>query len=156
MSDLVMVVTGAIGTIGYALIFNVRARHIPFATLGSIISCSVYLICMNFFDDLFLSNFLGALAATAYSECCAIFLRAPASVFLIPSNIPLVPGGSLYYTMQSLITSDREEFRQYGANTAYVALGIATGIIIGTVIFYTCKKMLTDIKAKRRNGQKQL
>lgn len=154
MRELIMIITGAIGTIGYSLIFNVKARHIPFATLGSIISCSVYLICMRLFDDLFLSNFIGALAATAYSECCAIVLRAPVSVFLLPSNIPLVPGGSLYYAMQSLITSDREGFREYGANTAYVALGIAFGIIIGTVIFYTFKKMLKDIKAKRSHGVK--
>lgn len=154
MRELIMVVTGAVGTIGYALLFNVRARHIPFAAIGSIISCSVYLVCMHFFEDLFLSNFLGALAATAYSECCAIILRAPASIFLLSSNIPLVPGGSLYYTMQSLITSDREEFKQYGASTAYTALGIAFGIIIGTVIFYTCKKMLTDIKAKHRHDVK--
>lgn len=152
--ELIMIITGAIGTIGYSLIFNVKARHIPFAALGSIISCSVYLICMRLFDDLFLSNFVGALAATAYSECCAIVLHAPVSVFLLPSNIPLVPGSSLYYAMQSLIISDKEGFKEYGANTAYIALGIAFGIIIGTVIFYTFKKMLRDIKAKRHHGVK--
>ena len=80
-----------------------------------------------------------------YSETCASLRRTPATVFLLPSLIPLVPGGSLYYTMSYLISSDYSQAYNYGMSTVYVVLGIAGGVVTASLIVYAIR----SFKAKK-------
>ena len=57
-------------------------------------------------------------------------LKTPATLFVIPAIIPLVPGGSLFYTMSCAVHGDLENARLYGTRTGECALAIAAGISI--------------------------
>ena len=46
----------------------------------------------------------------------------------MPAILPLVPGGSLYYTMENVVHGRLEAARSYGQQTLIVALAIAAGI----------------------------
>ena len=103
----------------------------------------------NFLNSAFVALvtvLIAAFIATAYSELCAIILKAPTTLFLIPANIPLVPRSGLYYTMQALIVGDHEEFRAKGANTVYTACGIAIGIIAASLLLYIIKRTVLSAK----------
>ena len=54
--------------------------------------------------------------------------RAPATIFLIPALIPLVPGSYVYYMMSALVLNKLSTMRHYGQLTAEWAFGLAAGI----------------------------
>lgn len=129
------VALAVIGSAGFALLFGVRKEKIAFASVGGGIVWAVYLICRaHLTDEILLCSVCAAAAGTAYCELFARILRTPATVLLIPSMIPLVPGGPLYYAMSAMFRSDRAAAAAYGMQTLKFAVGIAAGITVITVI----------------------
>ncbi len=70
-----------------------------------------------------------------YSEICARCFKVPATVFLVPTIISIVPGGALYYTMSALISGDNTALMIKGFQTLYISAGLAVGIIIIALLF---------------------
>ncbi|MDD7675998.1 MAG: threonine/serine exporter family protein [Eubacteriales bacterium] len=134
-----------VATFGFALVFQVDLRHLPWAALGGAVEWATYLVAFHFWNDVFLATLIASAVATFYSETCASLRRTPATVFLLPSLIPLVPGGSLYYTMSYLISSDYSQAYNYGMSTVYVVLGIAGGVVTASLIVYAIR----SVKAKK-------
>lgn len=151
MKILVMLISAGLGTLGFNLIFKVSPRHIPAATLGGIISCAVYVAFDLMGVNLFVSNFIAMLVAGIVSEIFARGFRAPAAIFLLPSTIPLVPGGGLYYTMTTLMSGRYNECAVYAKSTLLTGLGIAAGMISASVICGTLSHILSERKAKKRD-----
>lgn len=148
--DFLVLATSAVGTLGFALVFNTRARHVPFAVLGGVVACLVYLIAYRLLEqNLFLANMFGALAGAWFSYICARLRRAPRNIFTLACMIPLVPGGSLYYTMSNLIARNAEQAAVYGANTLRVALGIAAGMILASVTVDALNRVRAAARRKR-------
>ena len=76
----------------------------------------------------FFACLLAAAFAIVYAELLARWLKTPATLFVVPSILPLVPGGSLYYTMSSAVHGDVVGTKYYGTLTATTALALAAGI----------------------------
>lgn len=133
--SIIQVIMAGIGTLGFSIYFRVREKNVAASTAAGIIGWAVYLLIYNFSDSLFLANFIAALVVYIYSEIMARILKAPSNIFLIPGIIPLLPGGTLYYTMSSIVDGNRAETLEQGARTASITFGITAGIIAGTVIF---------------------
>ena len=133
--SIIQVIMAGIGTLGFSIYFRVREKNVAASTAAGIIGWAVYLLIYNFSDSLFLANFIAALVVYIYSEIMARILKAPSNIFLIPGIIPLLPGGTLYYTMSSIVDGNRAEALEQGARTASITFGITAGIIAGTVIF---------------------
>ena len=51
-------------------------------------------------------------------------------------SIPLTPGGKLYYTMRAIIDGNESEVDGLGNETVVIALGIAVGIVLVSLVFY--------------------
>ena len=150
MSELVILIAGVLGTLGFSLLFKVNARHIPTAMLGGFISCGIYLMLDALGANLFVSNFFAMLIAAIVSEIFARVFRAPAAIFLLPCTIPLVPGRGLYYTMSSLIYENYDAMVLYGKSTLLTALGIAAGMIVASATW----SMIMHFAAKRNKAKK--
>ncbi len=118
----------------YSVLMRVKKRHLPAIGCGAAMTFLIYAVLNHFGLSLIFSNMAAALVATLYGEIMARVLKAPVSVYSIPSIIPLVPGGSLYYTMAALMNGNEEEFFLRGMDTIQTALGIAIGIISVSVI----------------------
>jgi len=138
----VVLVTGVIGTVGFSLIFSTRLCHIPYAALGGLISCLFYLLASQSFGlDAFWANMIGAAAGAVYSYICATVRKAPRNIFLIACMIPLVPGSSLYYTMDSLISHETSLAMQYLSLTLQTAVGISAGFVFVTAFQHAVDHM---------------
>ena len=85
--------------------------------------------------SLFLAGLLSSLAFSLYSEIMARVKRAPAVVFLLPCAIPIVPGGSLYYSMSALIARDTALALSFLTNAVMIGIGIAAGTVVVSVLF---------------------
>lgn len=148
MKDFVIgIIFALISTFGFALLFQVDLKRIPLAVLGGGIEWATYLIITHLGCGTFVATLIASAVATFYSETCAYICRTPATVFLMPSLIPLVPGGSLYYTMSRLISGNYSEAWVYGRETIYVVLGIAGGVVAASLVVYTVRNKCT---ARRR------
>lgn len=125
----VQVLMGAIGSLGYAVLFNIRGIKLFFAMLGGAIGWAVYLLLGGTYPNDQMQYMLAAMAATLYAEVLARIMRVPVTVFCVSSLIPLIPGGSLYYAMAYCIQGDNAGFYQRGMYTLTVAVMLALGIM---------------------------
>lgn len=132
----IMILTAAIGTLGYCLIINVKRSNILYDCIGGVLLTFLYCVCAEAGLSLLLQNLIPAAVVTIYSEVTARLVKAPATVFLIPSIIPLVPGGKLYYTMRSIVDGNTIKAKIFGEQTIVISLGIAVGIVIVSLMFY--------------------
>lgn len=133
---IVMIVTAAAGTLGYCLLINVKRNKIVYGCLGGVVSTFLYCACVEAGMTPLLQNLIPAAVVTLYAEVLARVVKAPATVFLIPSIIPLVPGGRLYYTMRAIVDGDADSAKIYAMETIVIALGIAVGIVVISLVFY--------------------
>jgi len=128
MGQTTQLLTALLGSLGFALIFNVRGRYLVTASLGGMLAWGVYLAVGTLSPDIFLPTAAASAAVTAYSEAFARLKKTPAIQYLIVGLLPLVPGGSLYYAMRELMERNLSKAGEYGFQTALYALGIAAGI----------------------------
>lgn len=135
-ANIIQILAGVLGSIGFALIFNLKRDKLPYIIIGSGIGWAIYLICFHYTGDVFLSNVAASALCSTSAEFLARWRKAPSTLFLLIHIIPLVPGGSLYYTMRSFVLADRQAFAAHCMNTLYSAAGIAVGILVVTSGIY--------------------
>ena len=84
----------------------------------------------------------------SFAEICSRIGKAPATIFLLPGCIALVPGGTLYQAMRSLLIKDYNEFGAQLLTTGKVAIAIGGGIIAVSIIRYFLNSFKTNNNKK--------
>lgn len=135
MDEFIQLLCGALGSVGFAMIFRLRPSFLPLAAVGGLLNWGSYLLLLHLTDALFLSCLVASALSAVYAELLAKWLRAPATVFLVPTVIPSIPGSNLYYTMAAAVAGDLAGMAQNAILTAEYAFGIAAGISIVWAIF---------------------
>lgn len=148
---LTLLISATAGSIGFAMLFRLRLGMLPWATLGALLDAIVYLLCSIYTPNLFLTTMAGAAVATIYSDIMAPKLQVPVTLLLLPSIVPLIPGGSLYYTMACIISVDKAGIFKYGLATMEASLGIAVGILISSLIFQEYRQFKIICKTHKEN-----
>jgi uncharacterized membrane protein YjjB (DUF3815 family) len=87
--------------------------------------------------NIVLGCFVGSFMVALFSEIFARRLRKPATVFLIPGFIPLVPGREAYLTMSSMVRGDYLEGIAMATQTAWMGGAIAMGIFVIATLVHT-------------------
>lgn len=77
---------------------------------------------------------LAAFALGILSRVFAVWRRQPATVYLIPSIFPLVPGGAIYHCAYGFIAEDASRGLSYGLEAVETAMAIALGIILAMAV----------------------
>ena len=131
---IIQTLMGAVGSVGFAVLFNVRGYRLILFFLGGALDWAVYLLCAHNGCTMFVSVLLATMTAALISEVLARLVRAPVLILLVPMLIPLIPGSDLYYTMDALIRGNQEVFLTRGSMAITVAGAIALGIICMTAI----------------------
>lgn len=57
---LIILLTAALSTLGFSILFYVHPRRLALATLGGVLTCGAYLLAGHFLDGVFLPNLIGA------------------------------------------------------------------------------------------------
>ena len=131
---IIMLITAAVSTLGFSILFYVHPRRLVVATLGGLLTTAVYLLAGHFLGGELLPNLLGALVGAGFSEIMARVTKVPVPVYMVPCVIPLVPGGALYETMFNFVAGNYSAAATAGMRTLQIALGIAGGIVIASVL----------------------
>ena len=152
LNGVLQMITAWIGALGFSLIFNVRRDLLPAAAFGGMADWGVYMLADWFFggSGVFLPSVVAAAFASIYTEAMAKMEKVPATVFYIPALIPMVPGGSLYYTMYYAVMGEWEKVQSYGSSTLYCALGIAVGMSLVLSVDFTFRKLMAMRQTKTK------
>jgi len=134
-------ITAVIGSLGFALLFHVSKKYLISAAFGGFICWGIYLLAAEISSGYFFAPLIAAAISTLYAEASARCFKAPTTVFLIPSVVPLIPGSSLYYAMHYAVAGDYAQFESYGIKTALVAFGMAVGISLVSGAFAVAVKI---------------
>jgi uncharacterized membrane protein YjjB (DUF3815 family) len=147
MSDVIVsLITGALGTLGFSILFYVHPRRLTLATLGGVLTTGVYLLAGHFLGGELLPNLLGALIGAGFSEICARLTKVPVPIYMVPCVIPLVPGSALYATMFNFVSGNYGAAADAALTTLEVALGISGGIVIASVLGIFIRPRLFSLK----------
>lgn len=122
-------------TMGFALLYNVRKKNLIVASLCGAFSWMVYLTVDGVTDSLVIPYFISGISIALYSELAAPILRTPVTVFLIPGIIPLVPGLTIYRTMEACLFGDIQGFAEGLVNTLKIGGAISIGLILISSFF---------------------
>ncbi len=139
LNEWIQILAGCVGTFGFAVLFNIRGKRFLFAGIGGFLSWLLFVLLQHIIPNEAVNYFVVAMAISLYAEVMARVLKTPTTTFITVSLIPLIPGGSLYYTMAYAFESDAARFLDKGLNTLELASALALGIIIATTatkIFY--------------------
>lgn len=135
MTEIIQLFTGMLGSLGFALIFRLPYRYLPLAALGGLLNWGSYLAFFALSDRLFLSCLMASALSALYAELLAKRLRAPTTLFLIPTVIPSIPGSNLYYTLEAAVSADFAAAGKNALQTCQWAFGIAAGVSLVSILF---------------------
>lgn len=128
--------TAFLGSLGFALLFHVRREKLLLASLGGLLAWGAYLLMGFVTGQDVVRYFAASVALTVYGETLARVVKCPATLFIVTASIPLIPGGSLYRTMQYFMQNDLAACSAQGLTTMLLAVSIAVGMLFPTSIFH--------------------
>ncbi len=148
VENMELIVLSFFASIGFAIVFQVRGRDLLLAGLGGAVTRFVYIIFMTFIPYRIVYAGLAAIVAAFYAEIVASKKKTPATVFLYPSIIPLIPADLIYYTMGGLVLSDTDTFYTNGIDCLLALVGISVGFVVASTISYYIRKFASAKSAK--------
>ena len=134
------IAAAAVGTLGFAVLFNTRGLKLLAATAGGTLAWAIFLAFNALLANEALCYLIAALLISFYSEAMARLLKTPNTTFILTALVPLIPGGSLYYTMKYAFEKNAPQFKAQGLHTLLLAAALATGVILATALVRTAKR----------------
>lgn len=129
-------ITGAIGSAGFGILFHMEKKYLPLAAVGGFLSWLIFLLGKGFWGGVFLPTLLAGFLTDVYAEILARMFRETSTSFFVTSVITLIPGSTLYYCMSSIVKGNTVQALKYGRDTFLFAFGIAAGMSIAWSICY--------------------
>ncbi len=149
MKILLEVLYSFIGSACFGIIFNIKGRKVLLAGLGGALSQACYALLVIFLGSEIPSYLFATIITAVYAEIMARISKSPATVFLVPSIIPLVPGGMIYNTMEYCLLGENTLFFNKLLETIGVAGALAMGILIVSSINKVIRVGLTKHKNRK-------
>ena len=146
-TEIIQIITGFIGSLGFSVLFNIRGKRLIMAAIGGLLSWAMFLVFSRVINNEPINYFIVSLIISVYAEIMARLLKTPTTTFIAASLIPLIPGGSLYYTMAYAFEGDLQSFAERAVDTLKLAAALALGIIVATTI----AKFISEINHKKHS-----
>ena len=137
LQAMLQIITGALGSLGFALTFHVRGKMLVFAFLGGFLSWGM--CCLSGFIGISheaLQYLVATTVLTLYAELMARYLHCPSTILLVTGWIPLIPGGSLYRSINALVTGNFMDFVNRTLNTFLLMVAMSTGMLLAMTIIH--------------------
>ena len=128
--ELIQILMAFLGTIGFAIFFNIRKTKLLLVGIGGAVIWTVFLVVNHVTEQEMIALFVASVLASVFAEILARIVKSPATVLLVPMVIALIPGGNLYYTMFYMVQGHSILFQAYLKLVLQEAASIALGIMI--------------------------
>ncbi|MBQ8418355.1 MAG: threonine/serine exporter family protein [Phascolarctobacterium sp.] len=129
-----------LATIAFAALFQAPKRTLIISGVIGAIGWVVFVYLRQHLEyNSFHSNFIATMALALVCELSARIFKQPATVFLIPGIIPLVPGLGMYQGMKQIIEKSFGDGVNILLTAGTDAAAIALGIMFTASIFRVLK-----------------
>lgn len=120
-----------VGTIGFAIMYNVPKKYYIGCGVTGMAGWIVYLLVssMNYVSSA-VGSFFGAFIVVLISRILSVKMRCPITIFLISGILPLVPGAGIYNTVYYIVTNQLTQAALKGIESLKIAFAIVMGIVI--------------------------
>ena len=144
------VLYAAFSAVGFGLIYGMRLKKLLFTALGAALTWLVFLLAMHSGIREFYACAFAAAFSGLYSELFARIIKVPVTTFIVPVNIPMVPGGALYHSFVGLLSGDIARFTERGTYCLSVAGAMALGIFAATMLARMTVTALGSFSQRRK------
>jgi len=151
MRDVLQIITGTLGSLGFSVLFNVRGKKLVWAALGGGLSWTLYLLLEPIVPSEFTRYFISSFFVAVYAEILARCMKTPATTFLTLAIIPHIPGGALYHTMRFALQREWSACFMKAFYTIKLALGLALGIVAVLSILSVYEVIHKSVMRKKEN-----
>lgn len=143
-SDLLQIVTAGIGSVGFALIFELRGNKLVTIGCGGALTWFVFLAGSACASALW-GLFAAVVFAAGLAEIEARRRKTPVLVMEVPLLIPLIPGGDLYRMMVSIMQKGIRESVEPIVWLVQEVFIIAAGVILASTVASAVMKVKQKI-----------
>ena len=126
----VQLISCGIASMGFALAFKAAVRQSFYAGIGGFFNWAFYLLAQSLGGNDFMAVMAGAAFVAAYAYLMSRIHRAPATIFLTTSIMPVIPGAALFYMMHGFVQADYGLAARQAVSLAKTCLAIAFGFLI--------------------------
>lgn len=131
LTTLLQIFLAFVGTVGFSIIFNVPKKELLLCGLAGAGGWLIYTVTILFLSDaVVVATFFAASVVTCISRFVSTWRKMPATVYMMPGIIPLVPGIGIYYTMFHAVMGENTEALMWGFQTLRIAGVIALGLLV--------------------------
>jgi uncharacterized membrane protein YjjB (DUF3815 family) len=128
------------------VLYRIPRTVLPYASGNGVFAWLVVTGLSALGAQLVIATFFGSLAAALSSELLARRLKKPATIFLLPGFIPLVPGREAYATMANIVNGHYTQGVAIGVQTVLIGGAIAFGIFASTTVYRLAVNYKAGIK----------
>lgn len=121
------------------ILYRIPRNLLVYASLVGVVAWLIMYYTMISGATVVLADFLGSIAVGVMAELLSRWLRKPATIFIIPGFIPLVPGGDAYTTMLYMVKGQYVDGVAMGMQTLLTGGAIAFGIFVSATVFRLLK-----------------
>lgn len=139
-------------TVFFCILFRVPRRAVLYSALLGAAGYAVYDLTSPAFHSAVAGYFLGTLLMAVCSEILARIMKMPATIFMIPAIIPLVPGIGLYNTMQYLVQQRNDLAAGIGTTTLLEIVAMAMAMVLTGILTKTIMQIRGGIAHLRRKN----
>lgn len=131
--------------VGFSIIFNLPRKLIFIASINGMFGWLLYAYLQSSGTSFIVPAFIGSIFVGLVGEFLASVQKHPATLFIIPGIIPFVPGYGIYYTMYHIVSQDFESAMTTGAESLFIAISIACGIVLATSVFRIIRPFIDKV-----------
>ncbi|QTQ14508.1 threonine/serine exporter family protein [Treponema parvum] len=117
---------------GFSIVFNTEIKDVWWGSVFGSVGWVLYTVIAKYMGSAAGGYTAGAFTVAVFSEVAAMVLKRPATIFLVPSILPLVPGGGIYDMMFATVSGDLVKAGEAGYKTLIAAGAIALGIAVAS------------------------
>lgn len=129
-SILVQLISCGVASMGFALLFKAAVFQSFCAGIGGLVNCGCYLLVLHLNGNNFTAVMAGATFVAAYAYVMSRVHKAPSTIFLTTSIMPVIPGATLFYMMHGVVQADYILAKQQMILLGQTCMAIAFGFLI--------------------------
>lgn len=117
------------------MLYRIPRNLLLYGSANGVLAWLVMTLTLAAGAKLVLASFLGSLAAAVLAEVLARRLKKPATIFLLPGFIPLVPGRVAYTAMAHIVEGQYAQGAAAGVQAILIGGAIAFGIFVSSTAY---------------------
>ena len=121
--------------------FRIDPSDLWLAGLGGTLSRVTLILLTSVEKRPLVYTMIAAFICALYAEFLASKRKDPSTYFIYPTILPMIPGGSFYYSLMGLYASDPKMFRDNGVECILTLLGMSAGFVASSIAAHYARRM---------------